>query len=119
MVTGTGLAASEARARHWLAMMAFAAIGAALADRVSVDAVSEALVGAAVGAILASVGDLVLAGGGVGALGGVQSGTGRLTGIARGGTGMAITAFLMLMRIPTSPTFNWEEAIACSCRIVS
>jgi hypothetical protein len=32
---------------------------------------------------------------------------------------MAITAFLMLMRIPTSPTFNWEEAIACSCRIVS
>src|ERR1700733_4060661 len=106
MVTGTGLAASEARARHWLAMMAFAAIGAALADGVSEDRVSAALVGGAAGAIPVSVGDLVLAGGGVGASAGVHSGTGRLTGIARGGTGMAITAFLMLMRIPTSPTFN-------------
>src|ERR1700685_4236810 len=99
MVTGTGLAASEARAPRWLAMMAFAAIGAALADRVSVDAVSEALVGAAVGAILASVGDSVLAGDGVGASAGVHSGTGRLTGIARGGTGMAITELPTLMRI--------------------
>ena len=117
MVTGTGLAASEARARHWLAMMAFAAIGAALADGVSEDRVSAALVGGAVGAIPVSVGDS--AGDGVGASAGVHSGTGRLTGIARGGTGMAITAFLTLMRIPTSPTFNWEEAIACSCRIVS
>src|ERR1700685_3833493 len=64
MVTGTGLAASEARARHWLAMMAFAAIGAALADGVSEDRVSAALVGGAAGAIPVSVGGLGLGWGG-------------------------------------------------------
>src|SRR5277367_2525495 len=101
MVTGTRLPVSAARAQRWLAMMAFAAIGA-----VSEDAVSAALVGAAVGAIPASVGASVLAGDGVGASVGVLSGTGRLTGIDRGETEKAITAFRMRMRLPTRLTFR-------------
>src|ERR1700683_3343770 len=101
MVTGTRLPVSAARAQRWLAMMAFAVIGA-----VSEDAASEALVGAAAGAIPDSVGDSVLAGGGVGSSVVVLSGIGRLIGITHGGTGTAITAFLMLMRLLTRPTQN-------------
>lgn len=110
MVTGTRSRVSAARALRWRVMAAFAAIGAALADGVFM----AAMVGAADGAIQASAGDSALAGVGVGASVGVLSGIGRLTGGVRGGTGTAITAFLTLMRIPTSLTFSWEEAIACS-----
>jgi VIT1/CCC1 family predicted Fe2+/Mn2+ transporter len=99
--TGIGtrlVARAERPARRWLAMTAFAAIGVASAGEVF----TAAMVGAAVGAMAALVGVLALAG--VGAWVGVLSGIGRLIGIARGGTGMATTEFLMLMRIPTRPT---------------
>jgi hypothetical protein len=113
MVTGTRLPVSAERALRWLAMTAFAAIGA-----VSEDGVSAALVGAAVGAIPASVGDSVLAGDGASA--GVLSGIGRLIRITRGGAGTDIMASLTRMGILTSLTFraSWEETIGCSGKIV-
>src|SRR5580693_855642 len=99
MVTGTRLPVSAARAQRWLAMMAFAVIGA-----VSEDGVSAALVGAAVGAIPASVGDSVLAGDGASA--GVLSGIGRLIGGVRGGMDIMAGRMHTLIRSCTRMIFG-------------
>jgi len=91
------------RARRWLGMMAFAAVGA-----VSARGASVALVGVAAGdSALAR--DLDGAGDGIS---GVRSGSGRHIGIARGGAGTAITVLRtpmpILTRSATRVTDPWR-----------